>query len=80
MLVTFAVYANKNGVQLDVLSIHSYHQDYPWTALQYNAFKKQLAADLPDYRLNLLTEYLDTKHIPPSEDYQKTFLHYINTK
>lgn len=80
ILATSIVYADKDDAQLDILSIHSYHQDYPWTSLQYNAFKKQLAIDLPGYRLNFLTEYLDTKHIQPSEAYQKTFLQYINTK
>ncbi len=80
ILFNFSVYAGKYGDQLNILSIHSYHQDYPWTSLQYDAFKKQLAKDLPEYKLNLLTEYLDTKHIIPSEDYKKTFLNYINTK
>ena len=80
ILSSLSVYADKEDSQLDILSIHSYHQDYPWTLLQYNAFKKQLAHELPGYKLNFLTEYLDTKHISPSEDYQKTFLHYINIK
>ena len=79
-LAALSVYANQDKAQLDILSVHSYHQDYPWTSLQYNAFKKQLAKNLPEYRLNFLTEYLDTKHIPPSDDYQKTFLNYINAK
>ena len=80
ILFSFTAYASKDRLQLDILSIHSYHQDYPWTSLQYNAFKKQLAKDLPEYKLNFLTEYLDTKHIIPSEHYKKTFLNYINTK
>ena len=80
ILTTIPAYADKEDLQLNILSIHSYHQDYPWTLLQYNAFKKQLSNDLPGYKLNFLSEYLDTKHISPSEDYQKTFLHYISTK
>ena len=80
ILTTLSVYADKEAVQLDILSIHSYHQDYPWTSLQYSAFKKQLSKDLAGYKLNFLTEYLDTKHILPSKDYQKTFLQYINKK
>jgi len=73
-------HANKEENQLNILSVHSYHQDYPWTLLQYNAFKKQLTTNLHAYRLNFVTEYLDTKHISPSEIYQKKFLQYINTK
>lgn len=39
--------------QLNVLSIHSYHQEYPWTYSQYEAFKKQLKNRLPEYNINL---------------------------
>ena len=66
--------------QLDVLAIHSYHQDYPWTFSQYEAFKKQLKINLPEYTINFSTEYLDTKRINPSKNYRHDFLHYLNSK
>jgi len=70
----------KKVEQLDILAIHSYHQEYPWTASQYKGFKRQLEAELPEYALNFSAEYLDTKRIDFSEAYQKEFIHYISAK
>ncbi|MBE9559813.1 MAG: bifunctional diguanylate cyclase/phosphodiesterase [Proteobacteria bacterium] len=75
-----SVYAGHPRNQLDVLAIHSYHQEYPWTSSQYEAFKKQLAKKLPEYIINFSSEYLDTKRIAPSGEYRENFLHYINAK
>lgn len=66
--------------QLDVLAIHSYHQEYEWTSSQYEAFKKHLKINLPEFNLNFSTEYLDTKHIQPSEKYQTKFISFLKTK
>ncbi|VAW92420.1 diguanylate cyclase/phosphodiesterase (GGDEF & EAL domains) with PAS/PAC sensor(s) [hydrothermal vent metagenome] len=66
--------------KLDVLVIHSYHQEYPWTATQNQGFKKQLTQSLPKYAINFSTEYLNTKRIPPSVEYKLNFLLYIGTK
>ncbi len=66
--------------KLDVLVIHSYHQEYPWTATQNQGFKKQLTQSLPEYAINFSTEYLNTKRIPPSVEYKLNFLLYIGTK
>ncbi len=74
------LYARHSAHQLDVLAIHSYHQEYPWTSSQYEAFKKQLKNDLPEYSINFSNEYLDTKRIAPSAKYQKSFLYYLNAK
>ena len=63
----------KKNNQLDILSIHSYHQEYPWTITQYEAFKKQLVHNLPEYKVHFTSEYLDTKHIQPSPEYKKNF-------
>ncbi len=80
ILMTSPVYADNNDYQLDILSIHSYHQEYPWTSSQYDAFKKQLANKLPEYHFNFSTEYLDTKYLSPSAEYQKIFLRYLDAK
>lgn len=79
MLASSLVQANKVE-QLDILAIHSYHQEYPWTASQYKGFKRQLEAEFPEYVLNFSTEYLDTKRIDFSEAYQKKFIHYLHAK
>ncbi len=72
--------ASHSAHQIDVLAVHSYHQEYPWTSSQYDAFKRQLKQNLPEYTVNFSSEYLDTKRITPSKQYQKDFLHYLSSK
>ncbi len=74
------LYARHSGHQLDVLAIHSYHQEYPWTSSQYEAFKTQFKDNLSEYSINFSSEYLDTKRIAPSTKYQQNFLYYLNAK
>ena len=66
--------------RLDIVVIHSYHQDYPWTARQYQGFTRTLSHALPDYDINYSVEYLDTKRVEPSPDYSRKFLHYLRAK
>lgn len=71
------VCAKENDKYLSVLAIHSYHQLYQWTASQFKAFKNKLSNNLPEYTINISTEYLDTKWITPSQAYKNNFLHYF---
>jgi len=80
ILLIAPVYAKYDSHQLDILAVHSYHQDYPWTLSQYNAFTKQVSNGLPEYTINFSTEYLDTKHITPSINYQNSFIRYLGEK
>lgn len=81
LLLLATPYAHaKKLEQLDVLAVHSYHQEYAWTSSQYEAFKKQLKRNLPEYIANFSTEYLDTKRVLPSTEYQNTFLSNLKTK
>jgi len=73
-------YAKENDKYLSVLAIHSYHQSYPWTASQFEAFKNKLSSNLPEYTINISAEYLDTKWITPSQAYKDNFLHYLYAK
>jgi len=66
--------------RLEVVIIHSYHQDYPWTALQYEGFTGALSRALPGYDINFSAEYLDTKRVRPSTNYLQTFQHYLQAK
>jgi len=66
--------------RLEVVIIHSYHQDYPWTSLQHEGFTSALSSALPGYDINFSAEYLDTKRVRPSTDYLQTFLHYLQAK
>ena len=74
------LHASHSAHQLDVLAVHSYHQEYPWTSSQYDAFKRQFKNNLPEYTVNFSSEYLDTKRITPSKQYQKNFLQYLSAK
>jgi len=80
LLLSSPVHARHSAHQLDVLAIHSYHQEYPWTSSQYDAFKKQFKNNLPEYNINFSSEYLDTKRIAPSSKYQQNFLYYLKAK
>ncbi|TCK19095.1 diguanylate cyclase (GGDEF)-like protein [Thiogranum longum] len=64
----------------EVVVIHSYHQDYPWTALQHEGFTGMLSSSLPDYDINFSVEYLDTKRVKPSPGYLQKFLYYLQAK
>lgn len=80
ILLVSPIYATLSNHHLDVLAIHSYHQEYPWTSSQYEAFKHQIKNNLPEYSVNFSTEYLDTKKIAPSMGYQENFLDYLDSK
>lgn len=77
ILISNNVHASK---QLDILSIHSYHQEYPWTYSQYEAFKKQIKSNFPGFDINFSSEYLNTKKISPSDQYRQNFLDFIQSK
>jgi len=66
--------------RLEMVVIHSYHQDYPWTALQHEGFTDTLSHTLPEYDINFSVEYLDTKRVRPSTDYLQKFLYYLQAK
>ena len=80
ILLASPLYAAHHSNKLNILAVHSYHQEYQWTSSQYEAFKKRLKKKLPEYTINFSTEYLDTKRITPSPNYQRNFLHYLNAK
>lgn len=80
LALPFSLHAEKQRQQLDVLAIHSYHQDYPWTESQYGTYKDRLVELLPAYSVNFSTEYLNTKRISPSEEYKTSFFKYIREK
>ena len=73
-------HANNTQEKIEILAIHSYHEGYPWTTSQDNAFKLTLEKMLPEYAINFSSEYLDTKRITPSDNYKKAFLSYLKEK
>ena len=80
ILSASATYAANTKETLEILSIHSYHQDYPWTFSQYESFKKTLRKIYPSYQIKFSSEYLDTKRIPPSDNYKENFIRYLRNK
>ncbi|MBN2782692.1 MAG: diguanylate cyclase, partial [Campylobacterales bacterium] len=65
---------DKNGV----LILHSYSQEYSWTKQQHNSFISTLATE--DKSFEYFTEYLDTKRVHLTKQYQKDFLSYLQLK
>ncbi len=66
--------------RLEVVVIHSYHQNYPWTADQYEGFSNRLSRTLSGYDVKFSVEYLDTKRVRPSSDYLQKFQLYLQAK
>jgi len=62
-----------------VLAIHSYSQDYPWTAGQHAGFVGELERELSD-QLEVKSEYLDTKRRKLDETYLQSFTSYLKIK
>ncbi len=63
-----------------VLILHSYHQEYPWTNNQNKGFIETLTAGYPAGNITFSTEYLDTKRVGFSEEYQEFFFQYLKIK
>ena len=70
------VHADSN---IQVLALHAYTQEYPWTRSQHEGFVEALKAhtQLP---LNISTEYLDTKRLALTPAYNQSFVQYLLSK
>jgi len=62
-----------------IFILHSYSQEYEWTKRQNNGFVSELKDHFP-FPVDISVEYLDTKRLECSEEYQKFFLTYLETK
>jgi len=60
--------------------LHSYHQEYPWTKLENSGLVETLRSMSPESDISFSTEYLDTKRVRFSHDYQEFFVNYLQTK
>ena len=74
-ILSTSIYASQ---KLSVLVIHSYSQEYEWTKKQHNSFVSTLQESTKDFEI--LTEYLDTKRLKLTPEYQDKFLQYIKFK
>lgn len=78
MLISHFSWANNHHI--NILIINSYHQDYPWTLGQNNAFKKQIKAQFPHSDIKFTTENLNTKQVELTESYHHSFIDYFHEK
>lgn len=62
-----------------IFILHSYSQEYGWTKSQHDSFVHSLQTLYPS-ALDISVEYLDTKRLKFSDDYQSFFLTYLQKK
>jgi hypothetical protein len=68
------------AAEVNAFVLHSYHQEYPWTKLENNGIVETLRSMSPESDISFSTEYLDTKRVRFSLDYQEFFINYLQTK
>ncbi|WP_143869992.1 EAL domain-containing protein [Catenovulum sediminis] len=66
--------------KIEILSIHSYHENYHWTKTQYQAFQQALANEISDLDLQHSSEYLNTKKINPKDSFTAQVIEYLQNK
>jgi len=67
------------AVKKRIFILHSYSQEYEWTKRQNESFVSELKENFP-LPIDISVEYLDTKRLEFSEEYQRFFLTYLETK
>lgn len=78
MLILFFVFQIFASDKIDVLILHSYSQEYPWTKQQHIGFTSKMQDK--DKTVNIHTEYLDTKRLTLTPKYVDTFIGYLKFK
>ncbi|MEW6593325.1 MAG: ATP-binding protein [Thermodesulfobacteriota bacterium] len=63
-----------------IFILHSYHQEYPWTGGQNNAFVQALERSSSLQTRSFYTEYLDTKRAKFDSRYEVFFVRYLVEK
>lgn len=82
MMVLMMVYgfsAEKVDHKQRILILHSYSQEYDWTKLQHNAFVQRLNR-FPDIHSEISSEYMDTKRVKLTPEYERFFAGYLKRK
>jgi hypothetical protein len=78
LLFTFVLQAD-NRLKKRVFILHSYSQEYSWTKSQNDSFVQTLQRLSPS-ALDISVEYLDTKRIKFTPEYETFFLNYLQKK
>ncbi|NRA21466.1 MAG: bifunctional diguanylate cyclase/phosphodiesterase [Oceanospirillaceae bacterium] len=80
LVTTFNCWGGTENLPINILMIHSYSEDLPWTMNQHLTFKQKVQQSLPSRKFNFFVQYLDTKKTSPTETYKSSFKHYIHNK
>ena len=62
-----------------ILIVHAYSQEYPWTKSQHQGFMDQLSQKTL-FPLQISTEYLDSKRLQLTPEYSRAFTTYLSEK
>jgi len=65
---------------LNILVLHSYHVEYPWTRSQHTGFISTLKTHASQHTFSFFAEYLDTKRNIFDTDYEEFFADYLQKK
>ena len=68
------------GSDINVFILQSYHQEYPWTKQENQGITDTLNGLYEGINIRYSTEYLDTKRVGFSEQYQLFFHDYLQRK
>ena len=77
MIFCFSLSLHAAG-KTHIFTLHSYSQEYPWTKSQYDSFMATLLKS--ENELEFYSEYLDTKRLEFTQEYQERFVEYLNNK
>jgi hypothetical protein len=69
----------QDHVKKRIFILHSYSQEYTWTKLENDSFVSKLE-EISPFPLEISVEYLDTKRLKYSSEYQSFFSSYLSQK
>lgn len=73
--LTYSLYGSQ---KVKVFALHSYSQEYEWTKNQHSSFVSTLKGS--DNEFEIYSEYLDTKRVDLTPEYQIAFIEYLKAK
>jgi ABC-type uncharacterized transport system substrate-binding protein len=83
LLLVFTLTSSLLGMSLEkkqIFILHSYAQEYSWTKFQHEHFVSHLNSHYTDHPIEFFTEYLDTKRLDVTQEYETFYLNYLQQK
>lgn len=77
-LLFFFIYPLYGSQKAKIFVLHSYSQEYEWTKNQHSSFVSTLKKSTQEFEI--YSEYLDTKRVNFTPEYQNKFIEYLKTK